>query len=125
MHYIVRFIDRFKFTFQAQKLQGQPNSLQIQNKKLLKSLLANVKNSKVKQVKMPYSLQTPTTTLQKKVAETNIQVEVARRSLKNSQKTSVEGRAQEGAVEAMDNIVVENLIYNGKNPIFKGKVNLP
>lgn len=67
-------------------------------------------------MKMPFKLKTTALALQDRTVATNILIEKARRSLRNSERP--EGRAE---VEPLDNIVVRNLIYNGQSGIFNGE----
>lgn len=93
----------------------------MEAKKVLHAKSANIRNSSVKSIRMPYKLDTSANILQKRAIENNIQVEQTRRSLKRSQTPMVDGRAEGDASETMDNMVVENLIHVDQNSIFKGQ----
>lgn len=92
----------------------------MDGKKFFSVSVANLRNATVDHVKMPYKLGASPLAVQQKSIDTNIQIELTRRSLKNSMKT-VEGRAEVITSEPMDNIAVKDLIYGGKDPIFMGE----
>lgn len=61
------------------------NKLRMEIKKILKTKAANLKISKVKNIKMDYRMETTANILQQRTANSNIQVELTRRSMKKSQ----------------------------------------
>lgn len=92
----------------------------MEHKRFIHANFSNVKDSKIRRLKMPHSVKLTGTQLQKKSIEINIRVEQTRKLLKRSQQSQVEGRADEGLPEVMENIEVEDLIYKGGKPIFEG-----
>lgn len=58
--------------------------------------------------------------MQKQAIDTNVQVEQTRRLLRRSRHPQLEGRAEAGVPEPIENIVVKDLIYEGEDPIFQG-----
>lgn len=73
---------------------------------------------------MPYNIRTNTNSLLEYSAGNNALIEVTRQSLMRSKMPKVEGRVNEEQENVMDNLVVENLIYSGKEPIFNGEFDM-
>lgn len=95
--------------------------LQIESKKKLRAKFSNLKDTKIRQVKVALEMEHSAKSLQKQAVDTNIQVELTKRSLKTSTRSPTNERTDGAEIEKMDNLVVENLIYSGLEPIFEGK----
>lgn len=108
------------FLLQAQSLVKQDKSVNMTSKKFLAARSLNLSQSSVQQLRMPYNVTMTGRALQERVVNTNIEVSEARRALSSSSRFDVTGRA-DGAADIMENIVVQNLIYSGKDHIFNGK----
>lgn len=93
----------------------------MMNKKFLNTSSLNLKNTNVTHIKMAFSLKTPASDLAQRVVNNNIIVERTRFALKNSQMPAIQGRAGEETLEDLENIAVDALTYNGRDPIFSGK----
>jgi len=91
----------------------------MENKKFLAAKLVNVKDTKVERVRMPYRLKRSAMQMQANAVNTNIQIEMARMKLR---RPFVEGRSEDAGADLLDSVIIKNLIYNGKQEIFKGKV---
>lgn len=85
----------------------------------MRTKLSNLKDSRVRQVKLTHVMKHSAQSLQKRAVETNIQVEQTRRNLKRGSSTSE--RAEGDQNDKMDSIKVENLVYSGLNPIFESE----
>jgi hypothetical protein len=70
---------------------------------------------------MPYQIRSNANSLLESTASANALIETTRQSLLRSKMPKIQGRADEDQGNAMDNLVVENLIYSGKEPIFNGE----
>lgn len=98
--------------------------LQIESKKVVRARFSNLKDTKIRQVKVALEMEHSAKSLQKQAVDTNIQVELTKRSLKSSTRSPTDERADEAEIEKMDNLIVENLIYSGLEPIFEGEEDL-
>ena len=73
---------------------------------------------------MPYKIKDNANALLESTASTNAQIEVTRISLLRSKLPKFDGRTDKQEGSEMDNIVVENLVYTGKEPIFSGEFSI-
>jgi hypothetical protein len=88
----------------------------MDNKKFFTTSTVNLKNANVSHVKMPYEIDFLARDLLLQATNTNIKVAETRNLLNGR---SVEGRAGE---ENAENLSIQNLIYEGKENIFDGKI---
>lgn len=91
----------------------------MDSKKILTMKTLNLKNSRATHVQMPFSMKSSALELQKMAVDSNILVELTRRELKKPRLRGSDMRAGDGGLEEMDNIVIKDLVYNGKEPIFE------
>jgi hypothetical protein len=111
----------FLFRFQSEKIKNQENTLQLDNKKFFRTKRTSLKDTKVSRLKMPYDIKVNANGLLESSVQTNVLIQTTKNTLKQSNMPKVEGR-NGGEDDVMENIVIENLIYTGKEPIFDGKL---
>jgi hypothetical protein len=70
---------------------------------------------------MPYQIRSNAHSLLESTASANALIETTRQSLLRSKMPKIEGREDENQNDGMENLVVENLIYSGKEPIFNSE----
>lgn len=109
----------------VQVFKLQENPLDMEGKKFFHTRTSNLKNSKVRRLTIENQLKSSAKDLQKKTVDANINVELTRRLLKKPPSIQSQARAGEDEIEQMDNIVVEELIHNGKDPLFSGNYKEP
>ena len=101
-------------------MTGHDHTLQMDNKKFLRAKFSSLKDSKIRRVKIPHVVEVSASKLQKQAVNNNVRVQQTRMLLKRSKQSQTQGRAEGDLLEQMDNIVTEDLIYEGVDPIFQG-----
>lgn len=93
-------------------------SLEMDNKKFLHARYVNLKDTKINTFKMPYNVSVLARDVVEKTVASNILLE----TISNSLSTESQMRADsDETLFNVETINVHNLIYNGNDPIFKGK----
>jgi hypothetical protein len=118
---LVRFNSHFMIISQVKKLNSTKGSFDISKKSFLYTNYVRLQDSKVQTLKMPFNVSAQTRDLMQQSVSTNIQLGKLSQILKRNPKA--DARANEGDDESkgFESINVQNLIYNGNQPIFKGK----
>ena len=94
--------------------------MDINSKKLINARYVNLKNVAVGSLKMPYNVSVVTKDLMEKIVDSNVQLEKIRQNLGDGSTWKVNERANENYVNDFGTVTANNLIYNGKQPLFKG-----
>jgi len=110
------------YYFQAKRLIENPEKLDISNKKLINAKYVNLKDVAVGSLKMPYNVSGVTKELMEDIVTSNVQLEKIRQNLRDGSTWKSNERAQENFDNEFGTINVNNLIYNGNQPIFNGKL---
>ncbi|XP_070500855.1 uncharacterized protein fs(1)M3 [Chironomus tepperi] len=106
----------------AKRLIENPGQLDINSKKFINAKYVNLKDVVVGSLKMPYNVSVMTKDLMENIISSNVQLEQIKQSLGDGSTWKAYERAQEAFENEFKTINVNNLVYNGNQPIFKGMV---
>lgn len=101
---------------------NNPGKLNIRKKRHIKAKHVTLRDTVVRQLKMPYNVSVHKSEMSEKIVRSNILLEEVKRNIENGPSLNTGERVRENMNSDPEKLQINNLIYKGNQPIFKGEI---